>query len=96
MTTDHSVTILTVEDDQLVRKAIAAYLQKLGYLVLQATDGEEGLKIFRRAHPDLVLTDLRLPKLDGMELLSSIQKNLQILLLSSFPVWALLMTRSRP
>lgn len=73
MTTDHSVTILTVEDDQLVRKAIAAYLQRLGYLVLQATDGEEGLKIFRRAHPDLVLTDLRLPILDGMELLSTIQ-----------------------
>ncbi len=74
MTTDHSVTILTIEDDQLVRKAITAYLQRLGYLVLQATDGEEGLEIFRRAHPDLVLTDLRLPKLDGMALLSTIQK----------------------
>lgn len=74
MMADHSVTILTIEDDRLVRRAITSYLQGLGHLVLQAADGEEGLEIFRRAHPDLVLTDLRLPKLDGMEVLSTIQK----------------------
>lgn len=74
MTANHSVTILTIEDDQLVRRAIASYLQGLGYLVIEAANGKEGLEIFRRAHPDLVLTDLRLPKFDGMEVLSTIQK----------------------
>ena len=70
---DHSITILTIEDDLLVRKAIASYLQEIGYEVLQAADGAEGLEIFRRDHPVLVLTDLRLPKLDGMEVLSAIR-----------------------
>ena len=71
---NHQPTIiLTIEDDQLVRKAIASYLQSLGYAVLQAADGAEGLEIFHRARPDLVLTDLRLPKVDGMEVLSIIR-----------------------
>jgi len=73
MRRDHSTTILTIEDDKLVRKAIASYLQGLGYNVLQAADGAEGLEIFRRGHPDIVLTDLRLPEIDGMELLSVIR-----------------------
>lgn len=74
MKTAPSITILTIEDDRLVRRGITSYLEGLGYLVLQARDGAEGLEIFRRAHPDLVLTDLRLPKLDGMEVLSAIQE----------------------
>ena len=71
----HTNTILTIEDDQLVRKALALYLQSLGYVVLEAADGEEGLEIFHRAHPDLILTDLRLPKIDGMEVLSVIRES---------------------
>lgn len=74
MDIDHSITILSIEDDHLVRKAIASYLQSLGYAVLQAADGAEGLEIFRMGHPNLVLTDLRLPKLDGMEILSTIRQ----------------------
>lgn len=74
MDRDHSTTILSIEDDLLVRKAMASYLQGLGYTVLQAPDGAEGLEIFRRSHPDLVLTDLRLPKLDGMDVLSAIRE----------------------
>lgn len=71
----HKNTILTIEDDQLVRKTLVLYLQKLGYVVLEAADGEEGLEIFHRAHPDLILTDLRLPKIDGMEVLSVIRES---------------------
>jgi len=69
-----ATTILSIEDDQLVRMAIASYLQALGYSVLQADDGVEGLKLFRRFSPDIVLTDLRLPLLDGMRVLSSIRE----------------------
>ena len=68
----HPVTILSIEDDQLVRKAMAAYLRGIGYTVLEAEDGVEGLELFRRAHPDLVLTDLCLPKLDGLSVLATI------------------------
>ena len=49
-------------------------MQSLGYTVLQAEDGAVGLEIFRRERPDLVLTDLRIPKIDGMEVLSTIQQ----------------------
>lgn len=73
MGTDHSGTLLTIEDDHIVRKAIAAYLERLGYLVHQAADGTEGLTLFRRIRPDLVLTDLRLPHTDGLEVLSAIR-----------------------
>ncbi len=70
-----SYTILVIEDDPLVRKGIAVYLESTSnHKIFQAKDGQEGLEIFRRAAPDLVLTDLRLPKLDGMELLSSIRE----------------------
>lgn len=72
MSLKFSVTILSIEDDPLVRKALVAYLQGCGYTVLEAEDGVEGLEIFRRAHPDLVLTDLCLPKLDGLHVLSTI------------------------
>ncbi len=68
-----ATTILTIEDDLLIRKSISTFLQNLGYVILQAADGAEGLELFHRAHPDLVLTDLRLPKVDGMEVLSVIR-----------------------
>jgi CheY-like chemotaxis protein/nitrogen-specific signal transduction histidine kinase len=67
-------TILTVEDDPLVRKGIITYLRGIGYTMLEAEDGAEGLAIFRRGHPDLILTDLRLPNMDGLEMLSTVRK----------------------
>lgn len=67
-------TILIIEDDPLVRNGIMVCLKNSGeYNILQAEDGQEGLEIFRRASPDLVLTDMRLPKLDGLEVLSVIK-----------------------
>jgi len=75
MDNKYSLTILlAIEDDPLVRQALSSYLEGFGYRVLQATDGEEGLGLFHEALPDLVLTDLRLPKIDGMEVLAEIRK----------------------
>lgn len=67
-------TILIIEDDLLIRNGLVTYLQNSGeYNILLAKDGQEGLEIFRRASPDLVLTDLRLPTLDGLEVLAVIK-----------------------
>lgn len=74
MDSSQSITILTIEDDRLIRQALASYMQSLGYSVLQAEDGAAGLEMYRKKHPDLVITDLRLPKIDGMEVLSTIRK----------------------
>lgn len=65
-------TILTIEDDTFVRKAIAAFLGGQNFHILEADDGEEGLSLWHEKQPDLVLTDLRLPKYGGLEILKII------------------------
>jgi len=67
-----SATILSVEDDAAVRVSICAYLRDRGYQVIEAEDGQKGLDVFRQERPDLVLLDLRMPEIDGLELLNFI------------------------
>jgi serine phosphatase RsbU (regulator of sigma subunit) len=64
--------ILTIEDEPPIRDGIVAYLEDSGFTMLQANDGPTGLEIFRHEHPDVVLCDLRLPGMDGLEVLSTI------------------------
>ncbi|MBX3184163.1 MAG: sigma-54-dependent Fis family transcriptional regulator [Polyangiaceae bacterium] len=63
--------ILVVDDEPNLRRVLAAQLARDGYEVLVAEDGEEGLATLADHHIDLVITDLRMPKVDGMELLRS-------------------------
>lgn len=66
--------ILTIEDDPTIRSNILAYLEDSGYEMLQASDGFQGLELFREEMPDLVLCDLRMPILDGLEVLHEINQ----------------------
>ncbi|HTM45939.1 MAG TPA: sigma-54 dependent transcriptional regulator [Polyangiaceae bacterium] len=66
--------ILIVDDEVNLRRVIAAQLQRDGYDVHTAQDGDEGCRILGDHHIDLVITDLRMPKLDGMELLRHAQQ----------------------
>ncbi len=61
--------VLIVDDEPNLRKILAAQLARDGYDVMTAADGEEGLALLREHHIDLVVTDLKMPKIDGMELL---------------------------
>jgi two-component system, NtrC family, response regulator AtoC len=61
--------ILVVDDEANLRRVLSAQLARDGYEVHAAGDGEAGLSILREHHIDLVITDLRMPKIDGMELL---------------------------
>jgi DNA-binding NtrC family response regulator len=61
--------ILVVDDEPNLRRVLAAQLVRDGYDVHAAEDGEEGLRLLEENHIDLVITDLRMPKVDGMELL---------------------------
>jgi two-component system response regulator AtoC len=61
--------ILVVDDEANLRRVLAAQLSRDGYDVHTAEDGEAALAFLREHHIDLVITDLRMPKLDGMELL---------------------------
>src|SRR5436309_4014146 len=63
----YSSTILLVDDEDAVQKLLAYPLERDGFRVVQARDGEEALARFAEEHFDLVVLDLMLPKLDGLE-----------------------------
>lgn len=60
--------ILIVEDDQMIRNLIKIYLQKEGYEVVEADDGEVAKSVFLNEHPCLIVLDLMLPKVSGEQL----------------------------
>jgi DNA-binding response OmpR family regulator len=62
-----SSTILLVDDEDAVQKLLAYPLERDGFRVVQARDGEEALERFGREHVDLVVLDVMLPKVDGLE-----------------------------
>jgi DNA-binding response OmpR family regulator len=64
---DASPTILLVDDEDSVRKVLAFPLERDGYSVVQAADGEDALRQFAAQPVDLVVLDIMLPKLDGLE-----------------------------
>jgi len=65
--------ILVVDDDPAIRESMARELRAAGYTVILASDGNEGLRAFEMQMPDLVLTDLSMPRSDGFELISAIR-----------------------
>ncbi|WP_051249777.1 sensor histidine kinase [Maridesulfovibrio zosterae] len=69
---EESTKILTIDDDESVRISIAHYLEDSGYEVLQASNGSEGLNIFRKEEPEVVLLDLRMPEMDGLAVLKTL------------------------
>ncbi len=60
-------TILVVDDESAVRKLVKTYLEREGFTVLEAADGSEAVNLSRREKPDLVILDLMLPEIDGLE-----------------------------
>ena len=78
--------ILIVEDEDMIREGISDYLTDCGYETIQAREGEEALEQFSNHQVDLVLLDIQMPKLNGLEVLSEIRKNSQVpvLMLTAF------------
>jgi DNA-binding response OmpR family regulator len=70
-----SRSILIVEDEKEIRDLLVHYLRKEGFQPLVASDGEEGLTKAREEKPDLILLDILLPKMDGLELLRKIRSD---------------------
>lgn len=66
--------VLTIDDDQAVRESLANFLEDFGYEVLQAGDGQQGLEVFAANRPDLILVDLRMPCMDGLQVLARVQE----------------------
>lgn len=64
---DRSRCVLVVDDDAVLRKVVRAVLEADGYRVIEAADGAEGLKLAAEEHPGVILLDVMMPGLDGIE-----------------------------
>jgi len=69
--------ILLVEDNSTVRCALCAILERDGYTVLSANNGQEALKLLARSEVKLILSDLEMPRMDGRELLQTLRADPQ-------------------
>ena len=79
-------TVLVVDDDESLRRVVEYNLQEEGYRVLTAVDGPEGWRQFQAETVDLVLTDVRMPEMDGIELLTrlkAMQPDLPVIMLTA-------------
>lgn len=70
--------ILVIDDEPSITKLVSAYLEPEGYEVYTAADGNAGLKAARVFKPDLIILDLMLPGIDGIELLSRLRRESQV------------------
>jgi len=65
--------ILLIEDDQTLRRALRIALERTGLAIAEAGDGREGLSLFRKQNFDLVITDLIMPEMEGMETIRALR-----------------------
>jgi DNA-binding response OmpR family regulator len=72
---NHLRTVLVAEDDRFLRRAAESGLQRHGFIVMTASDGEEALRIARQERPDLILLDVIMPKLQGFDVLRELKQN---------------------
>jgi CheY-like chemotaxis protein len=66
--------ILVVDDDAAIRELLRFVLEEEGYEVIEAADGAEGLQRYQAAPTDLVITDLQMPGMDGLELMMALRR----------------------
>lgn len=82
--------ILITEDEKTLRDALHLKLTSEGFNIFEAKNGEDGLKISLKEHPDLILLDVVMPKMDGMEMLRKLRtdewgKNVPVIILTNLP-----------
>lgn len=66
--------ILVIDDDPITRNGVAEVLQEEGYAVAVAADGHEGIAEFTAFHPHLVITDLQMPRVNGLGVIAHVQR----------------------
>jgi DNA-binding response OmpR family regulator len=75
--------ILIADDEATIREIVALYLEKEGFTVFTAKDGDEAMEIECEERPDLLLLDIMLPKLSGLEICQSIERNVPKIFLTA-------------
>jgi len=67
-------TILIIEDDVVLRQALQSFFVKKGYTILIAPEGRTGLAVCNKTHIDIVITDIVMPEMEGLEIIITIRK----------------------
>ncbi len=85
-----SKTVLLIDDSKFMRRANELAVSKSGYGVLIAADGEEGLRVAHDKIPDVIVLDMMLPKISGLQLLQALKQDprtagIPVIVLSSLP-----------
>src|SRR5580765_8519705 len=70
--------ILAIDDRPINRQFLVSLLGYGGHTVLEAADGEEGLQIARQSQPDLIITDIKMPRMDGYEFVDLLRQDAKI------------------
>ena len=70
--------ILVVDDERKIISLMRAYLEREGYRVIEASDGRQALETYRREKPDLIVLDLMLPEVDGLEVCRQIRRTSEV------------------
>jgi two-component system chemotaxis response regulator CheY len=83
-------SVLIIDDSEAVRRQVAQTLTPAGYAVVEASDGLEGLTAIKTAPPALVLCDLNMPRMGGMELLAELSRT------QTVPLMVMLTTEAQP
>ena len=75
MPANHSTPLvaLVVDDSMLIRHTVCRFLEERGYTVESASNGEEALPIVKRIHPDIIITDMQMPKMSGPEFITALK-----------------------
>jgi DNA-binding NarL/FixJ family response regulator len=89
------LTILVVDDDLGTRLSISDYLELSGYIVITADDGQEALEIVEEYHPDLIVTDIVMPRMNGYELVRQVRQKPAFRLLPVILLTARIKTQER-
>ena len=81
--------ILIVEDEPTNRKLVGDLLKRIGYITIEATDGKQGVELARAKKPDLILMDIQMPVMNGLEATRILKadattKNIPVLALTSY------------
>lgn len=71
-------TVLIIDDEKEIRELLSIYLHNMGYAILEAGNGAEALAIFQREGADLIIADIMMPEMDGIELLRTLRRDSQV------------------
>ena len=70
-----TITVLTVDDSRTMRDMLKMALLEVGFKVNQAEDGQHGLEVLRIEKPDVIITDINMPRMDGFQFIEAVRQD---------------------